>query len=115
MKKQNENIITQGYQDQSNSLKIYSKNMTKIIGENIFLLGFSGDEVLVVHMSNKIYEMFGEVDVDVLNNIFEDYLSGKIDCRYGFNISHITRELRNRGLLTKKEIEDRKNGPKMIY
>lgn len=89
--------------------------MTKVIGENIYLLGYTGSLETVIHISNKIFEMYGEISSEVLESVFFDYLSGKTEIKCSFNISHITIGLRNIGILTKKEKDTNGNGPRMVY
>lgn len=77
--------------------------MTKIIGENIYLLGYTGSPDTVIHMSNKIFELYGDVDKDMLESVLHDYMSGIVEFKYNFNISHITKALREKGLITLAE------------
>lgn len=52
--------------------------------------------------------MYGDIDLGILKKIFNDYLSGLKEVKYGFNITHITKELRALDIVPILEMEERK-------
>lgn len=77
-------------QTQSTSLQISNPKITKCIGENIYLLGYNGAPEQLILMANKLVDLFGQIEVEDLQNIFDAYHTGERKFKYGFNITNLT-------------------------
>lgn len=75
----------------------------KIISENIYFLGYEGDNLDVIQLAVKINSIFEEFDISVLLDVFEDFLIGKTKIKFKISIVDISESLSERGVKTKKE------------
>lgn len=66
-------------------------------------MGYNGNPDLVIEMSNKLVEIFGDIDLEVLKELFLEFMSGERKFQYIFNISDISIGLRDKGVKTIKD------------
>lgn len=82
-----------------------SRDIVKCLGENLYLLGYSGPPESIILMSSKIIEIFEPFSAQVINDIMNDFMCGDRKFKYSFTIVDICEALKSVGVQTKKQAE----------
>lgn len=71
----------------------------------MYVLGYTGSKELLIMITNKLTELFGDIPKEVLTKAFNDFITGERTFKFQIGIIDITKALRELGLKTFEDKE----------